>query len=144
MTRTNYIVAARADERHAMALSSLVHGLLETNSFAVARLVKKQNDKPVMLLLAPSVELGYECLVDSELPFAEDLRYFNFPPLDRVITVSGKKIVEHRNLPSKELMKAMSDYVDAMDLSDFGRDESGYKSSIFSLTRKSNVFQHSY
>jgi ATP-dependent DNA helicase 2 subunit 2 len=72
------------------------------------------------------VELGYECLVDSELPFAEDLRYFNFPPLDRVITVSGKKITEHRNLPSKELLKSMSDYIDAMDLSDFGRDEAGY------------------
>jgi ATP-dependent DNA helicase 2 subunit 2 len=126
MTRTNYIVAARADERHAMALSSVVHAMLETNSYAVARLVRKQDDKPVMLLLAPSVEPGYECLVDSELPFAEDMRYFNFPPLDRVITVSGKQILEHRNLPSKELMKSMSDYVDAMDLSDFGRNESGY------------------
>ena len=125
MTRTNYIVAARADPRYSMALSSLIHGLIETNSFAIARLIKKQNADPLMLLIAPFAEPGFECLIDSELPFVEDMRYYRFPPLDRIITVSGKQIFEHRNLPSKDLKKAMSKYVDSMDLSDFGRDESG-------------------
>lgn len=128
MDRTNYVVAARADERYAMAISSFVHALVETKSYAVARLVKKDNSKPVMLLLAPFIESGFECLIDVELPFAEDLRYYKFPPLDRVITISGKKIVEHRNLPSKDLKKAMSEYIDSMDLSDFGRDEEGVPS----------------
>jgi ATP-dependent DNA helicase 2 subunit 2 len=125
MTRTHYIVAARADARHSMALSSLIHSLIETNSFAIARLVKKQNADPLMLLIAPFIEPEYECLIDSELPFVEDMRYYKFPPLDRVITVSGKQIFEHRNLPSKDLKSAMSNYVKSMDLSDFGRDESG-------------------
>jgi ATP-dependent DNA helicase 2 subunit 2 len=108
-----------------MALSSLVHALIESETYAVARLVRKQNSPPLMLLLSPYVEPGFECLMDVELPFAEDMRGYRFPPLDRVMTVSGKRIEEHRNLPSDKLKQAMSDYVDAMDLSTFGRDTQG-------------------
>ena len=69
----------------------------------------------MLVLLAPSVEADYECLIEVQLPFAEDVRSYRFPPLDKIITVSGKVVTEHRNLPSTALKNAMSDYVDSMD-----------------------------
>lgn len=108
-----------------MALSSFVHALYELESYAVARLVTKDGKDPLIVLLAPSIEPDYECLLDVELPFAEDVRQYRFPPLDRIITVSGKTLNVHRNLPSDKVMQAMSDYVDHMDLSTFGKDDEG-------------------
>ncbi|KAI9837987.1 MAG: ATP-dependent DNA helicase II subunit 2 [Sarea resinae] len=119
------IIAQKTNEKAAMALSSLVHALFELESYAVARLVTKDDKPPVLVLLAPSIEPDYECLLDVQLPFAEDVRSYKFPPLDKVVTVSGKVLMEHRNLPNDALKKAMNDFVDQMDLSDFGRDDEG-------------------
>jgi ATP-dependent DNA helicase 2 subunit 2 len=125
MSRTNVIVAERTNEKAYMALSSLIHALYELESYAVARLVAKENKEPRLLLLQPAIEPEFECLYDVELPFKEDVRSYKFPPLDKVITVSGKQLTIHRNLPSDDLKDAMSDYVDSMDLSTFGKDEEG-------------------
>lgn len=119
------IIAQKSNSKASMALSSLIHALFELESYAVARLVTKDDKAPVLLLLAPSIDIEYECLVDVQLPFAEDLRNYRFPPLDRVITVSGKNLKEHRNLPTDQLTKTMSDYVDQMDLSTFAKDDEG-------------------
>lgn len=125
MSRSNIIIAQKANEKASMALSSLIHALYEFESYAVARFVPKENKEPVILLLAPEIKPEYECLIDTELPFAEDMRGYRFPPLDRVVTVSGKEIHTHKNLPSESLMKAMSDYIDNMDLSNAGQNEDG-------------------
>jgi len=125
MYRSSVTIASKINDKAAMALSSLIHALYELDSYAVARFVEKDGKEPKMILLAPSIEADFECLVDIELPFAEDVRQYKFPPLDRVVTVSGKNLVQHRNLPNDELMQAMSDYVDSMDLSTFGKDEEG-------------------
>ena len=119
------VIAQKTNTKAIMALSSLIHALFELESYAVARLVTKTDKEPVITLLAPSIEIDYECLLDVQLPFTEDVRSYKFPPLDRVITVSGKTITEHRNLPSGPLMKAMGDYVDRMDLSSAGKDDDG-------------------
>jgi ATP-dependent DNA helicase 2 subunit 2 len=113
------------NEKASLALSSLIHALYELESYAIARLVTKNDKSPVIVLLAPSIEADYECLVDCQLPFAEDVRNYRFPPLDVVKTISGKVLKEHRNLPTDALMKAMSDYVDHMDISTFGHDDEG-------------------
>jgi ATP-dependent DNA helicase 2 subunit 2 len=125
MSRTNVIVAERTNEKAYMALSSFVHALYELESYAVARLVAKENKEPRILLLQPAIEPEFECLYDVELPFKEDVRSYKFPPLDKVVTVSGRELTIHRNLPSDELKDAMSDYVDSMDLSTFGKDDEG-------------------
>jgi ATP-dependent DNA helicase 2 subunit 2 len=125
MSKSSIIVGSKDKQKESMALSSLIHALIDCESYAVARFVEKDDKAPVMVILAPSIELGYECLVDAELPFAEDIRSFKFPPLDKVVTVAGKTLIQHRNLPSDELMNAMSDYVDSMDLSEFGTDANG-------------------
>lgn len=125
MSVSNVIIAQKTNPKAMLALSSLIHALFELESYAVARLVPKDGRDPLLVLLAPSIEIDYECLLDVQLPFAEDIRSYKFPPLDRVVTVSGKIITEHRNLPTNELKAAMSNYVDRMDLSTFGKDDEG-------------------
>jgi ATP-dependent DNA helicase 2 subunit 2 len=118
-------VARKNDAKSELALSSLVWALSELESYAVARIVAKDGKDPLLVLLAPSIEPNLECLYDLPLPFAEDIRSYQFPPLDRVITVTGQTITKHRFLPSDDLADAMSDYVDAMDLSTYGIDNEG-------------------
>ena len=125
LSRSSVIVAQRTNDLAAMAFSAFIHTLYEVSTFAVARLVSKEGKSPSLLLLAPSIEPEFECLVDVELPFAEDVRAYKFPPLDRIVTMSGKVLTEHRNLPSNDLQKAMGAYVDSMDLSSFDRDDDG-------------------
>ncbi|THX84124.1 putative Ku family DNA helicase [Aureobasidium pullulans] len=125
MSKSHVIIAERTNEKAIMALSSFIRALYELETYAVARLVPKQGKSPTMILLAPSVDADAECLFEVELPFAEDLRSYRFPALDKIVTVSGKELKQHRFLPSDDLMDAMSDYVDAMDLSKFGEDEEG-------------------
>ena len=128
------VIAQKTNSKAIMALSSLIHALFELESYAVARLVTKADREPLITLLAPSIEVDYECLLDVQLPYAEDVRSYKFPPLDRVITVSGKEIREHRNLPNDALSAAMSDYIDRMDLSDLGKDDDGNPAEYMSMT----------
>lgn len=125
LSRSNFIVPQRANHQSQLGLSSFIHALYEAECYAIARMVTKELKPPVMLLLVPRIELEWEALVDVELPFEEDMRRYKFPPLDRKLTVSGKTITEHKDLPTTDLINAMSDYVDALDLSTFGRDEDG-------------------
>jgi ATP-dependent DNA helicase 2 subunit 2 len=119
-------VASRTDPKAILALSSFIHALFEMETYAMARLVPKHGKPPIIVALAPSIEPDFECLIEVQVPFAEDVRSYRFPPLDKVFTVSGKAITEHRNLPNDDLMAAMSDYVDHMDLSQFDRTDEGY------------------
>lgn len=118
-------VAQPTNEKAKLAMSSLVHALYAVESYAVARLVPKDNKSPQIVLLAPLAEADVEGLVDVPLPFAEDIRIYRFPPLDKIISLSGKTITTHRLLPSEDLDEAMSDYVDSMDLAKFGTDDDG-------------------
>ncbi|KAJ5103791.1 hypothetical protein N7532_004320 [Penicillium argentinense] len=116
MSNTNIIIPERMNDKASLALSSLTHALWEQSYYAVARMVTKENRPPMVVLLAPSITAEYECLIEVQLPFAEDVRSYRFPPLDKVNTVSGKVVTEHRNLPSEDLQKAMDDYVDSMEM----------------------------
>ncbi|KAJ6785724.1 hypothetical protein PWT90_07098 [Aphanocladium album] len=112
--------AKKFDEKSELAMSSLVWGLNELESYAVARLVTKEGKDPILVLLAPGLEPELECLYDIPLPFAEDVRSYKFPPLDKVITVTGQTLTTHRLLPTDDLAEAMGEYVDAMDLDSYG------------------------
>ncbi|EOD52730.1 putative ku family dna protein [Neofusicoccum parvum UCRNP2] len=140
MSKANIIIPQKANQKASMALSSFIHALYELESYAVARFVPKENKEPAILLLVPEIKADYECLIDTELPFAEDMRGYRFPPLDRVVTVSGKEIHTHKNLPSQDLMKSMSDYIDNMDLSTAGQDEDGYMKPPEHLLKQAQPF----
>lgn len=125
MSRSNFLVPQKTNQPAQLGLSSFIHALYESECYAVARLVTKDLKAPVIILLVPRVELEWEALIDVELPFEEDMRRYKFPPLDRKLTITGKVITEHKDLPTDELTDAMSKYVDAMDLSEFGKDDDG-------------------
>ncbi|KAI0202225.1 Ku70/Ku80 N-terminal alpha/beta domain-containing protein [Astrocystis sublimbata] len=126
MGETCMTIAQKFNDAAALKLSSLIHSLHELESYAVARIVTKDGKDPALVLLAPHIESDFECLYDIPLPFAEDVRSYPFPPLGKVITVQGNAITEnHRNLPSTDLQDAMDDYVDAMDLSSWEKDDEG-------------------
>lgn len=116
LENSNMLVAQKLNTKAALALSSFVHALYELGSVAVARFVKKDMAEPQLTLLSPLVTNDIECLIENDLPFAEDLRQYRFPPLDQVLTVSGKSLTSHRNLPSAELQSAMDSFVDSMSL----------------------------
>jgi ATP-dependent DNA helicase 2 subunit 2 len=120
------VVPRKSDAEAQLALSSLVWALEELESYAVARIVARDGRPPLVVLLAPCIEPGLDCLYDVPLPFAEDVRQYRFPPLDRIVMVSGASVTEnHRLLPSDALNEAVSDFVDAMDLTEAARDEEG-------------------
>ncbi|PHH63602.1 hypothetical protein CDD81_5694 [Ophiocordyceps australis] len=125
MGETCVTYARKNDVKSELALSSLIWALMELETCAVARIVTKDGKEPLLVLLSPHIEPGFECLYDVPLPFAEDIRGYQFPPLDKVITVAGQTLTTHRLLPTDELSQAMSDYVDAMDISTCDRDEEG-------------------
>ena len=118
MSETNVIIAQRSNDKAGFALSSFVHALYELEHYAVGRLVTKEGKPPLMVLLAPFIEPDYECLIEVQLPFDEDVRRYQFPPLDKVVTTSGKEIREHRNLPSDELQDAMGKYLKSIEILD--------------------------
>ncbi len=118
--------AHKVNPKDELALSALIRAMDEMGSYAVARFVVGNGKDPQLLLLMPSTEPGNMCLYDVPLPFAEDVRQYQFPPLDKVVTVSGGVLTEHRRmLPNETLRQAMSDYVDAMDISGFPLDGEG-------------------
>jgi ATP-dependent DNA helicase 2 subunit 2 len=133
MGTSNIVVAQKTNDKAVLALSSLIHALFELDSYAVARVVKKDNAEPLLTLLSPSVERDYECLIENQLPFSEDVRSYRFPPIDKIVTVSGKVLTQHRNLPSRDLSAAMSEFVDKMDISHFDRNDEGEPEEYMAL-----------
>ncbi|KAG5934949.1 hypothetical protein E4U53_000573 [Claviceps sorghi] len=134
--------ASQNDVKSEVALSSLIWALLELDYYAVARIVTKDGKDPLLVLLVPHAEKDFECLYDIPLPFAEDVRAYQFPPLDRVITVSGQTLTKHRLLPSDELSQAMDAYVDAMDLSKYHLDDNGDRTEYAPIDETFNPAIH--
>lgn len=116
LSNSNIVVASKANDEAIMALSSFIHALYELDSLAIGRLVTKDDKPPVMIAMAPIIEPEFECLVETQLPFAEDTRQYKFAPLDTVKTTTGKVLDKHRLIPTQELQEAMDDYVDSMNL----------------------------
>jgi ATP-dependent DNA helicase 2 subunit 2 len=125
MGASGITIAQRSNDKARLALSSFIHALYELSSYAIARIVTKDGKDPQLLVLCPLIEPDLESLIDVPLPFAEDVRQYRFPPLDKVVTLTGSTLTKHRNLPTEELTSAMSSYVDGMDLSTFGKDDEG-------------------
>ena len=66
------------------------------------------------------------------MPFADDVRKYTFASLDTLINKQGETVTKHAYLPTEEQLKAMDNFVDAMDLMDAGeKDEDGHVCIIF-------------
>ncbi|XP_076036123.1 X-ray repair cross-complementing protein 5-like isoform X2 [Oratosquilla oratoria] len=99
------ITAREGDENAAVALSSVIQGLVELDMVAITRRIYNRNSNPVMGVMIPEITTDYECLIWIPLPFQEDVRVYSFPPLQGVIN----KLTDEQN-------SAMDDLITAMDL----------------------------
>ncbi|KAK9235337.1 SPOC like C-terminal domain-containing protein [Lipomyces kononenkoae] len=117
LTETNFVIAKRSDKQATLCLSSLIHAMAENEIYGVARFVTKSDRPPVLVLLMPFITEDLEALVETQLPFAEDVRSYKFPSLEIIRTIKGKVLKEHHYLPTEEMKNNMKDYVNAMDIS---------------------------
>jgi Ku70/Ku80 beta-barrel domain len=70
LSEASCIIAQKSNQRAQIALSSLIHALEENDLVALTRLVTKDDKPPVMIMMAPSIEPDYECLVDVQVRLA--------------------------------------------------------------------------
>ena len=67
LSESNCIIGQKGNERAQIALSSLINALHDNSCYALARLVTKDGKPPVMVMLAPEIDLEFECLVDVQV-----------------------------------------------------------------------------
>ena len=60
-------MAQKCNHKAFTALSSLIHALYEVESYALVRFVKRNNDAPVLMVLAPEIDADFECLIDVQV-----------------------------------------------------------------------------
>ncbi|CAG8516797.1 3584_t:CDS:10, partial [Paraglomus brasilianum] len=116
MDETLSIVPQKDDHASALGFSALAHAMYEKNLIGLARFVKRIRGPPVMLGLIPHITAERELIYGYMLPFNEDLRYYEFPPLDRVQSQKGEIRSDHPLLPSPELSEKMRQFIEQMDL----------------------------
>eukprot|EP00026_Physarum_polycephalum_P002636 Phypoly_transcript_02644.p1 GENE.Phypoly_transcript_02644~~Phypoly_transcript_02644.p1 ORF type:complete len:733 (-),score=115.46 Phypoly_transcript_02644:534-2660(-) len=112
-------VCAEPGEMNAsIALSALIHALAETDSVAIVRYVAKNSGNVKLAVLSPCIKASYECLYLAALPFSEDLRQYQFAPLDA-------KNIKKKFKPDEEQLKAAQDLIHSLDLTTAALDSEG-------------------
>lgn len=122
----NIIAPAKANLNAKISLSSLVHAMLKTNTLALGRIVTKTDKFPEMIIMAPSIENNFECLIDLTLPFLEDCKNFKFPSIEKGNILSNKN-----DCSMKDMDTIMEKYVTKMDLSIKTQNDNMYKKPGF-------------
>jgi len=94
------IAAEPGNVQSAIALSSLIHAMIESKRVALARFGARENSEPKLVALFPVVTEEYECFYSVQMPFSEDSRESSliFPSLP---------------VPDSILTAAIDDYIDA-------------------------------
>ena len=121
-----YVWADPSSGRVQVEFSSIVKAMAERKVVAIARLVSRDEMDPKMGLLIPRQLEEVDCFLWLQMPFADDVRRYTFPPLEKLVSKKGEPITEHPFLPTEKQMDAMDKFVDAMDLMEAGeKDEEG-------------------
>ncbi|KAF9560191.1 SPOC domain-like protein [Agrocybe pediades] len=135
MGEVQYIFADPSSPKEQVALSSMCQamggGKNKKKIMAIARWVSKDGMDPKMGVLTPAKFDKVDCLLWSQMPFADDVREYSFASLDVLINKKGEEVKEHPYLPTDEQLDAMDDFVDAMDLMDAGEDDEGNRKPWF-------------
>ncbi|EGN94086.1 hypothetical protein SERLA73DRAFT_114994 [Serpula lacrymans var. lacrymans S7.3] len=143
MGEVQYIWADPSSAQQQVALSSIVQAMYEKDVLAIARWVTKDGMDPKMGVLAPSVFDKIDCLLWVQMPFADDVRKYNFASLDYLMSKKGERIMKHPYIPTDDQLSAMENFVDAMDLMDAGdKDEEGNRYPWFDTRLSYNPAVH--
>lgn len=118
------------DNQSQILFSSLMWAMKEAKKHGLVRLLLPKESQPRLHLLVPlvgedAVDQIRECGLLLGLPFKEEVANWAFPSLDRIQTVSGRAVKEHRLLPKEQLLNAMDDFVDSMMLPVYTDDGGG-------------------
>ncbi|KEP54595.1 putative ATP-dependent DNA helicase II subunit 2, related protein [Rhizoctonia solani 123E] len=142
MSEVQYIYADIGSSRAQVAFSSIVHAMFKKGFMAVVRWVNRDDSDPKMgVCKAEPGEVDYMMWV--QIPFAEDVRRYPFPSLDRYVTKKNEVLEEHPYIPTSDMNAAMDDWVENMDLADAGpKDENGLRTEWFDLTQSFNPAVH--
>ncbi|CUA73760.1 ATP-dependent DNA helicase II subunit 2 [Rhizoctonia solani] len=137
-----YIYADVGSSRAQVAFSSIVHAMFKKGFMAVVRWVNRDDSDPKMgICKAEPGEADYMMWV--QIPFAEDVRRYWFPSLERYVSKKGEVLKEHPYIPTSDMNAAMDEWVDNMDLMDAGpKDENGLRTEWFDLTQSFNPAVH--
>ncbi|CAE6456567.1 unnamed protein product [Rhizoctonia solani] len=137
-----YIYADVGSSRAQVAFSSIVHAMFKQGLMALVRWVNRDDSDPKMgVCKAEPGEVDYMMWV--QVPFAEDIRRYSFPSLERYVSKKGEILREHPYIPTDDMKTAMDNWVDGMDLTDAGpKDENGIRTEWFDLTQSFNPAVH--
>ncbi|XP_069105768.1 X-ray repair cross-complementing protein 5-like [Argopecten irradians] len=108
------VVADKGDEAAAVALSSLIQALYETNMVAIVRKVYSAASGPKLGCLIPHIKAEYECFLYVEIPFMEDIRQFTFGSLP--ISKENVSAGNTKFVPSEKQLEAVDNLITSMDL----------------------------
>lgn len=137
MANTEAVVADAADPQAGVAISALVRAMKETKSVAIVRYAKRK-DSVQLGVLTPQVKDDQEFFYYHKLPFAEDIRQYQFPPLDPTRAKQSA-------VPSPEQVQAAEELINSLDLSCAGEDEYGDTTEVLKPKHTYNpVLQHFY
>ena len=128
------------------ALSSLVEAMVREEMVAIVRRVYSKNSAPRLAALIPEDGFSVDgdnirSLVYIELPFAEDLRNYQFPPLWSSSDGDGTKL--GKGDPSDSQLKAVDKLIDSMMLSTEEENEDD-ETDPSTDTRLNPFYQHLY
>ncbi|KAM6497865.1 SPOC domain-like protein [Amanita muscaria] len=143
MGEISYVWADNNSPQQQAALSSIVQAMYQKEVVAIARRVTKDGMDPKMGVLVPVTLDKVDCLLWTQVPFADDVRKYSFASLERLVSKKGERLTTHPYLPTKQQQNAMDIYVDAMDLMTAGdQDEEGIPQPWFDLRQSYNPALH--
>ncbi|TIB11097.1 hypothetical protein E3P89_02507 [Wallemia ichthyophaga] len=113
-----FICADMKDLPAQCALSSIIHALHRNNLIALVRYARKDGEKPYLGVCIPVVNKSDEYLQYLRIPFADQIRTYSFPSLEREggEKRSGNGSGASRHLPTDEQCVAMDAFVDSMEV----------------------------
>ncbi|KAL4491899.1 hypothetical protein ABPG72_006154 [Tetrahymena utriculariae] len=106
MAGIDIIIANKNNSVAKKGIAALCHSMIQTNKYAIARYVWRNNGAPKLCVLTPQIGKDYECLFMSQIPTSESVRDFQFNSLKE----STKE--------QQDLMGSLIDKMDLMNLED--------------------------
>ncbi|KAL3106169.1 hypothetical protein niasHT_016856 [Heterodera trifolii] len=108
MSSSRYILPAQGDMTALTTISALCQAMIDLGVVALCRYAFNINSNPKMACLIPKIskEANYPVLIHYLMPFRDDFRYFDFPPIKTPL--------------SKYQLDLMDSYIDALMLYDEG------------------------
>ncbi|CAF1066284.1 unnamed protein product [Rotaria magnacalcarata] len=100
------VISEPGFEEEAQAFAGLVQAMYETNTVAIVRKCFSERSAPEIGFLRPHIAHDHICMYYIKLPFAEDLREFEFDNLN----------ITKRNQPNEEQLKCIDNLITTMDL----------------------------